>query len=102
MSVLVNYAMFPTDSGTSVSKYVSRIIKMIDSSGLPYQLNPMGTTFETETMAEALQIIQKSYELLKDHERVYSVVNFDIQKNKTNRIQSKIESIETKIGKVRT
>lgn len=75
---------------------------MIDSSGLPYRLNPMGTTFETETMAEALLIIQKSYELLKDHDRVYSVVNFDIQKNKTNRIQSKIESIETKIGKVRT
>lgn len=102
MSVLVNYAMFPTDSGTSVSKYVSKIIKMIDASGVSYKLNPMGTSFETETMAEALQIIEKSYEILKDHERVYSVVNFDIQKNKSNRIQSKIDSIESKIGKVRT
>jgi len=102
MSVLVNYAMFPTDSGTSVSKYVSKIIKMIDASGVSYKLNPMGTSFETETMAEALQIIEKSYDILKDHDRVYSVVNFDIQKNKSNRIQSKIDSIESKIGKVRT
>lgn len=102
MSVLVNYAMFPTDKGTSVSKYVSRIIKMIDESGYDYKLNPMGTSFETESMSQALDIIEKSYELLKDHERVYALVNFDIQKDKKNRIQTKIQSIEEKIGKVKT
>lgn len=101
MSVLVNFAMFPTDKGTSVSKYVSRIIKMIDDSGVPYKLNPMGTTYETNTMNEALDILSRSYEILKDHDRVYSVVNFDIQKNKANRITSKIESIEQKIGEVK-
>jgi len=100
MSVLVNFAMFPTDKGISVSKYVSKIIKMIDESGVPYRLNPMGTTFETETMEESLSILEKSYEVLKDHDRIYSVVNFDIQKNKSNRINSKIESIENKIGEV--
>lgn len=100
MSVLVNFAMFPTDSGTSVSKYVSQIIKMIDSSGVPYKLNAMGTSFETETMPEALKIIEDSYEIIKDHDRIYGVVNFDIQKNKSNRIDSKIKSIEEKIGEV--
>jgi uncharacterized protein (TIGR00106 family) len=100
MSVLVNFAMFPTDKGTSVSQYVSKIIEMIDKSGVAYKLNPMGTTFETETMDEALNLLSKSYEVLKDHDRVYSVVNFDIQKEKSNRIQSKIESIEQKIGTV--
>lgn len=87
MSVLVNYAMFPTDKGTSVSKYVSKIIKMIDESNIPYKLNPMGTTFETESMDEALHILSKSYEILKEHDRIYSVVNFDIQKNKSNRME---------------
>jgi uncharacterized protein YqgV (UPF0045/DUF77 family) len=62
----------------------------------------MGTTYETETMAEALEILQKAYEILKDHNRIYSVVNFDIQKDKSNRISSKIESIESKIGKINT
>ncbi len=102
MSVLVNFAMFPTDSGTSVSEFVSKIVQMVDHSGLPYKLNPMGTTYETETMAQALEILNKAYEILKDHERVYCVVNFDIQKDKSNRISSKIESIESKIGKIRT
>lgn len=102
MSVLVNFAMFPTDSGTSVSKYVSKIIKMISDSGFPYKLNPMGTSFETETMAEALHLIEESYIILENHDRVYAVVNFDIQKGKSNRITSKIKSIVDKIGKVNT
>lgn len=101
MSVLVNFAMFPTDSGTSVSKYVSKIIKMIDDSGVSYKLNPMGTSFETETMTEALSIIEKSHEIIKDHDRIYCVVNFDIQKGKSNRMDSKIKSIEEKIGEIR-
>ncbi len=101
MSVLVNFAIFPTDSGISVSKYVSRIIEMIDKSGYAYKLNPMGTSFETETMKEALKLIEDSHQILENHERVYCVANFDIQKNKSNRITSKIKSIEDKIGEVK-
>lgn len=100
MSVLVNFAIFPTDSGTSVSKYVSEIIKMISKSGYEYKLNPMGTSVETETMKEALRIIEDSHKILENHERVYCVANFDIQKGKANRISSKIKSIEDKIGEV--
>ncbi|WP_029522789.1 MTH1187 family thiamine-binding protein [Persephonella sp. KM09-Lau-8] len=100
MSVLVEFAMFPTDKGESVSAYVSRIIKMIDESGIPYKLTPMGTVFETETMEEALDIINKAYKQLeKDCNRVYSVVKFDIRKGKSNRLVQKIQSVEKKLGK---
>lgn len=102
MSVLVEFAMFPTDKGDSVSKYVSRIIKMIDESGIPYKLTPMGTVFETNNMENALNIINKSHDCLKDDcNRVYSTVKFDIQKDKNNRIIGKIKSIEEKIGEVK-
>ncbi|NPA53130.1 MAG: MTH1187 family thiamine-binding protein [Aquificae bacterium] len=100
MSVLVEFAMFPTDKGESVSAYVSRIIKMIDESGVPYKLTPMGTVFETETMEEALDIINKAYKQLEpDCNRVYSVVKFDIRKGKSNRLVQKIQSVEKKLGK---
>lgn len=102
MSVLVEFAMFPTDKGTSVSEYVSRIIKMIDQKGIDYQLTPMGTVFETESMTEALEILNLAYlQIEKDCKRVYSSVNFDIQPEKNNRISSKIKSIEDKIGVVK-
>jgi len=102
MSVLVEFAMFPTDKGASVSEYVSRIIKMIDESGLEYQLTPMGTIFETATMEEALLVLNKSYQQIEpDCLRVYSSVKFDIQPRKHHRMKTKIQSIEQKIGVVK-
>jgi uncharacterized protein (TIGR00106 family) len=100
MSVLVEFSMFPTDKGESVSPYVTRIIKMIDESGVPYKLTSMGTVFETETIDEALELIKRAYQQLEpDCNRVYSVVKFDIRKGKSNRMVQKIESIESKLKK---
>ncbi len=100
MSVLVEFAMFPTDKGESVSAYVSRIIKVIDESGVTYKLTPMGTVYETETMDEALSVLKRSYEVLEqDCNRIYSTVKFDIRKNRSNRMKQKIASIESKLGK---
>lgn len=102
MSVMLEFAMFPTDKGESVSNYVSRIIKMIDESGANYQLTPMGSIIEVETMPEALAIIQKSYDALEgDCDRVYSSIKFDIRKGKSDRMKSKIDSIEEKIGAIK-
>ncbi|SMP14392.1 uncharacterized protein, MTH1187 family [Desulfurobacterium pacificum] len=100
MSVLVEFAMFPTDKGESVSSYVSRIIKFIDESGIPYKLTPMGTIFETETIEEALKVLEQAYKLLEpDCNRVYCTAKFDIRKGRSNRLEQKIKSIEKKIGK---
>lgn len=100
MSVLVEFSMFPTDKGESVSSYVTRIIKMIDESGVPYKLTSMGTVFETETIDEALELIKRAYQQLEpDCNRVFSVVKFDIRKGKSNRMVQKIESIESKLKK---
>ena len=99
MSVLVSFAIFPTDMGTSVSNEVTKIIQSVKESGYAYKLNAMGTVFETETMEQALAVIQNAYDLLQDHERVYLVVNMDIQKDKAGRILSKIQSIEDKLDK---
>lgn len=101
MSVLVNFAMFPTDKGSSVSEYVSQIIQMIKDSGVEYKLTSMATIIETETLSEALQIIEKAYKILEPHsDRVYCAATMDIKKSKTGRMSQKIESIENKIGEV--
>ena len=94
MSVLVEFAMFPTDKGESVSEYVSRIIKMFKESNINYQLTPMGTIFEVDTMENATKIINESYKKLEaDCNRVYTTIKMDIRKNKSNRMKQKIESV---------
>lgn len=100
MSVLIEFAMFPTDKGDSVSAYVSRIVKMIDAGYTSCKLTPMGTIVEVETLGEALQIVDAAYkELEPDCSRVYSTIKLDIRKGGSGRITQKIESVEKKIGK---
>ena len=102
MSVLVEFAMFPTDKkGNSASPYVSKVIKMIKESGTPYTLGAMGTTFETNTIEEANDLIARSYKVLEPvSERVYTIIKMDIRKGAQNRLSGKIASIEKIIGPV--
>ncbi len=102
MSVLLEFAMFPTDkTGDSASESVSKIIEMIHQSGVTYKLTAMGTIIETETMEEALNIVNQSYKVLEPFaKRVYSTITLDIRKGKSDRLNQKIQSIESKIGKV--
>ena len=100
MSVLCEFAIFPTDKGESVSEYVSRIIKMFKESEINFQLTPMGTIFEVENIEDATKIINNSYKLLEpDCNRVYTVIKMDIRKNKSNRMKQKIESVINKLEK---
>ena len=102
MSVLMEFAMFPTDKGTSVSAEVSKVIEMIRNSGVSYKLGSMGTTVETDTMQEALDILNKACQILEENsERIYSSVKFDIKKSPSGRIEAKLKSIEDKIGEVK-
>ena len=103
MSVLMEFAMFPTDKGESVSMFVSRIIRMIDDSGYPYTLTSMGTIVETETLKESLDLVEKSHrELEPDCSRIYTTIKLDIRKGKGNRMTEKVRSIEQKTGRVNT
>lgn len=93
--------MFPTDVGTSKSEYVSKIIEMIRNDVPNYKLTAMGTIIETETLEEALAVVQKAQDILLPYtERIYSTVKFDIRKDQNNRLDQKIKSIENRIGDI--
>ncbi|HVN95348.1 MAG TPA: MTH1187 family thiamine-binding protein [Syntrophorhabdaceae bacterium] len=100
MSVIFEFAMFPTDKEESVSPYVARILEAIDERGVTYQLTPMGTIVETETFEEALSIIDLAYRQLEgDCRRIYSTLKFDIRKGEVGRLKQKVDSVEKKVGK---
>lgn len=95
--------MFPISDecrkGASVSHQVAKIIDMIDQSGLAYQLTPMGTIVECESVKETLSVVERSYEQLEGCERVYSTIKLDIREGKLGRLKGKIDSVESKIGR---
>ncbi len=98
MAVLMEFAIFPTDKGISVSNDVSKVIKFIKSSGFPHQLTAMGTLVETSTVSEALGVVEKTAEILgKNSDRIYSSIKLDIKKGAKNMLQNKVKSIEEKL-----
>ena len=102
MSVLLEFSMFPTDKGESVSPYVSQAIAMIRASGIPYRLTPMGTVIETSSLDQALGLVAQAYGILEQAgcNRVYSSLKLDIRKGKVGRLKGKVDSIRQKIGDV--
>ncbi len=104
MSVLLEFSMFPTDQGESVSEQVSQVIAMIRDSGVDYQLTPMGTIIETAELGDALALVERAYQLLERQgcRRVYSSLKLDIRQGKDQRLAQKIRSVEEKIGTLRS
>ena len=102
MSVLIEFSMFPIGQAETLSAEISEIIAMIRDSGYAYKLTAMGTIIETENIREALELVEKSYEILAalDCRRVYASIKMDIRSGQTSRMSRKIHSVEGRIGKV--
>ena len=97
--LLLEFSMSPMDKGESVSRYVSRSLNIIDESGVNYRLNPMGTVLEGE-WDDAMGVVKKCYEKMsEDCNRITCSIKIDYRKGKIDRLQSKMASVEAKLGK---
>ncbi|WP_320051547.1 thiamine-binding protein [uncultured Acetobacteroides sp.] len=98
MSTILQFAIFPTDKGSSVNSYVSKAIDAIKSSGVPYQLTSMSTIIETETLEEALAIVARAKKAIEPFaDRVYLSINADIRQGECGRMEHKVQAIQQKI-----
>jgi uncharacterized protein (TIGR00106 family) len=97
--VLLEFSMSPFDKGASVSEYVARSLDIIDKSGLPYQLTPMGTIVEGE-WDEVMALVTACFNTMrKDCERISTSMKIDYRAGKSGRLKSKIQSVESKLGR---
>ena len=97
--VLLEFSMSPMDKGESVSDYVSRSLKIVSDSGVDYRLNPMGTVLEGE-WEEVMSVVKKCYETMRsDCKRITCSVKIDYREGKNGRLESKMASVENKLGK---
>jgi uncharacterized protein (TIGR00106 family) len=101
--VLLEFTMSPTGKSESLSPYVSRILKVIDDSGVTYQLTPMSTILEGE-WNDVMQVVGECFrELEKDCSRIGVHIKIDYRQGSESRMYSKIESLEKNLGrKLRT
>ena len=97
--VLLEFSMSPLDKGESVSKYVAGSLDIIDKSGLDYRVNSMGTVIEGD-WDEVFDVMKQCFtKMKKDCNRVITTMKLDYRKDTRNRLVTKIESVEEKLGK---
>jgi uncharacterized protein (TIGR00106 family) len=97
--VLLELSMSPISKGESVSAYVARSLDIIDKSGLPYQLTPMGTIIEGE-WAEVMAVVTACFEAMRaECNRVSTSIRIDYRAGPGGRLTSKVSSIEQKLGR---
>jgi uncharacterized protein (TIGR00106 family) len=62
--VLLEFSMFPIGKGESVGTYVARSLDIVDRSGVPYRLNPMGTVLEGD-WESVFSVVKKCFERMR-------------------------------------
>jgi uncharacterized protein (TIGR00106 family) len=84
----------PLGKGDSVSQYVAECVRLVDESGLEYELHAMGTIVEGE-LDEVLDLMRRCIELVAQHsDRVTCAAKLDYRRGHTGRIKSKVESVQ--------
>lgn len=97
--MLVEFSIVPIGVGSSIGDQLAEVLKIVDESGLPYKVNPMGTVIEGE-WDEVMKLIKKCHKtVMKKGERALTTITIDDRKGKPNRIDEKVKSIEKRIGK---
>jgi uncharacterized protein (TIGR00106 family) len=97
--VLLEFSLYPTDKGESVSDYVKRNLEIIDDSGLPYRLGPMGTTLEGE-YDEVMAVVKKCFDTMsEDCGRVACQIKIDYRAGRSGRLDGKVRTLVEKTGR---
>ncbi len=97
--MLIEFSIVPVGSGSSIGDRLAEVLNTVDSSGLPYKVNPMGTVVEGE-WDELMRLVKKCHRgVMKKEERVITTISIDDRKGKPNRIEEKVKSVEKRLGK---
>ena len=96
---LLEFSMSPLGVGESVSEYVARCVKVVEQSGLDFELHAMGTIVEGE-IDELLEVLKQCFAVLApDCQRISCAAKFDYRRGATGRIQGKVASVEKQLGR---
>lgn len=98
--VLLEFQMSPRAEGDSVSAYVAQIIDLIDRSGVPYQLTPMGTILEGD-WDETFAVVKACFDHLRavGCTRIGLHLKVDWREGPAGRLQAKTAKVEQLLGR---
>jgi uncharacterized protein (TIGR00106 family) len=97
--MLAELSIIPLGKGTSLSDELSEILKLIDASGLAYQLTPTGTCIEGDWDA-IMRVVRQCH----DHARsvsphVITSLTIEDEQGALDKINANVTSLEERLGR---
>ena len=89
----------PLGTGSpSLSSYVAEALKILEDSGLTYQLTPMGTVIQGDP-EEIMNVVLKMHNSLFSDKikRVVTTLKIDDRQDKTLSMESKVKAVKEKM-----
>ena len=94
---MAEVSIIPLDKGPRLSEYVAKMVEIIESSGLNYKMNPMGTVIEGDSH-EVFQLLEKCHmRMVELSDRVVTTIKIDDKKGVSGMMSQKLESVESKV-----
>jgi uncharacterized protein (TIGR00106 family) len=95
--MLVEFSIIPLGGDTHISSEVAEALKIVDASGLPYQLTPLGTCLEGE-WDEVMTVIQLCHERTRQlAPHVVTTIKIEDEEGK-DKLTHNVTSVEEKVG----
>ena len=97
--LVAEISLTPLDQGASVGEHVAGCLDVIDRSGLPYRLGPMGTCLEGE-WDEVLAVLRACFErMAAGCERVSISFKGDWRRGHSGRLDAKVDKVSQLLGR---
>ncbi|MBP7869991.1 MAG: MTH1187 family thiamine-binding protein [Candidatus Saccharicenans sp.] len=96
--IIAELSVFPTSEGSSVSRYVREVIKVIEKSGLHYETGAMSTTVEAPDLNSILNLVAACDRVLVEMgtKRIHLDLHLDHRLDREATIDSKLKAIGKK------
>ncbi len=97
--MLIGLSIIPLRGGEHASDELVEVLRLVDESGLAYQLTPTATCIEG-TWDEVMPLVKRCHERVREMSaHVVTTIKIEDEEGATNKLTSNVGSIEERIGR---
>lgn len=97
--MLFELSLIPLGTGSHLSPAIAEALKIVDASGLPYQLTPAGTCIEGE-WDEVMGVIRQCHDQLREtSSHLVTLIKIEDEAGARDKLRQNVRSVEEKVGR---
>ena len=97
--MLIEFSVLPLGGDTHLSSEIAEALKIVDDSGLPYQLTPAGTCIEGD-WDEVMAVVRRCHERMRQvSPHVVTSIRVEDDQGATDKLRRNVASVEEKAGR---